>query len=143
MTDKELRKLSRLELLEMLLDVSKENEALKQTIEKKDEELRLCKNIDSLSTATTQINNALEHINSITGNLTKAAPVIASPAHTVENKHIPESGNEPKAITSDGELYCRLIAHYAKDDNSLSLLPDDIQTKVRNRIREILESRNK
>ena len=50
MTDKELRKLSRLELLELLLEATKENQRLKEKIEKMKIENRTAQNIENLST---------------------------------------------------------------------------------------------
>ena len=52
MTDKELRKLSRLELLELLLEASKENRKLKEKINRLIAENQTAKNIENLSVVT-------------------------------------------------------------------------------------------
>ena len=65
MTDKELKKLSRLELLELLLEVSNENEELKQKMEKMASENEVSKSIENLVVATKQVNEILSHANKL------------------------------------------------------------------------------
>ena len=51
MTDKELRKLSRLELLELLLEASNENKKLKEKIVALKADIKTAQNIENLSLA--------------------------------------------------------------------------------------------
>jgi glutathione S-transferase len=64
MTDKELRRLKRTELLEMLLKVSKENEALRQQLDEANKKLEdrqiLLTNAGSIAEAALQINDVFD-----------------------------------------------------------------------------------
>ena len=71
MTDKELRKLSRLELLELLLEASRENEKLKEKIAKMKQESNAAKSIENLSATTKQVSTVLEYANNLTDTLRK------------------------------------------------------------------------
>ncbi len=169
MTDKELRKLSRLELLELLLEVSKENEKLNEKIKKLTEENENAKRIDNLAEATRQINTSLQYVNNLclTLNVTPEADnandliteELKSPEENIpeekneasENEEAtedtsPESKkeNEPEATAdcvSDKDLYCRIMNFYAKNNNVLNTLPNDIKNDIVKRIGEILKKR--
>ena len=64
MTDKELRRLSRSELLEMLLSLTEENEKLKIRLEQAEDQLRdrriLIDKAGSIAEAALQLNNVFE-----------------------------------------------------------------------------------
>ena len=64
MTDKELRRLSRSELLEMLLSLTEENEKLKIKLEQAEDQLRdrriLIDKAGSIAEAALQLNNIFE-----------------------------------------------------------------------------------
>ena len=64
MTDKELRRLSRSELLEMLLSLTEENEKLKIRLEQAEDQLRyrriLIDKAGSIAEAALQLNNIFE-----------------------------------------------------------------------------------
>ena len=64
MTDKELRRLSRSELLEMLLSLTEENEKLKLRLEQAEDQLRdrriLIDKAGSIAEAALQLNNIFE-----------------------------------------------------------------------------------
>ena len=142
MTDKELRKLSRLELLELLLEAGKENEKLKKEIETLKVENRTAESIEQLSTATKQIENALEYANSITDTL-KNSPEGTSPTVILlekdgTKKEVPATPDTP----SDQEIYRQLLNHFLHNDEALNSFPDYIQRNVRTRIKSILEKRS-
>lgn len=64
MTDKELRKLKRVELLEMLIEQSKENEELKRQLQEANEKLQsrdiMIKNSGSIAEAALKLNSVFE-----------------------------------------------------------------------------------
>lgn len=143
MTDKELRKLSRLELLELLLEASKENRKLKKIIENQKLENATAQNIRNLSEATLRVENALKYANSLTNSL-KASPneVLPPIIH-----HIPSGSTEMKdkqakseyEMPSDKDIYLRMLCFLAKNEDKLSVFPTDIEIDVRNRIISILK----
>ncbi len=143
MTDKELRKLSRLELLELLLEASRENEKLKEKIEKMKQENNTARNIENLSTATKQVSNVLEYANNLTDVLRKTTQEVVTANSAAQNeKAKPQRTPEAKqSAISDRNLYWRIMNTYAKNHEALDVLPDDIRNDVRDRIRGILESR--
>lgn len=126
MTDKELRKLSRLELLELLLEASKENKKLKDEIDRLNTENETARNIENLSAITEKVEKALEYANGITDSLL-----------AVRSKKPTASTDSP----SDVEIYRRLLNFFANNNDKLDLLPSDIATDVRTRIKTILEKR--
>lgn len=128
MTDKELRKLSRLELLELLLEASKENEKLKEKIEKLEVDNKTAQSIENLSVATQQVANALKYADSITSAL-KTSSIGSASEGTVKNAQ------------PDREIYKRMLCFFAKNDEKLSVFPDDIENDVRERIKSLLEKR--
>lgn len=132
MTDKELRKLSRLELLELLLEASKENKKLKEKIENLKAENKTAQSIENLSVATRQVENALKYANSITSALKETSGETVS--YSKEG--------QVKKIQPDKEIYKRMICFFAENDEKLSVFPDDIAKDVRERIRSLLEKRN-
>lgn len=132
MTDKELRKLSRLELLELLLEVSNENKKLKERIEALKNENKTAQNIENLSAATGQVEAALKYANSLIDNL-KAS------THS-ESKHSDKREKQlnSEAMTDRG-IYIRMLRFFAENDEKLSVFPSDIENDVRTRIRSILD----
>ena len=80
MTDKELRKLSRLELLELLLEATTENEKLKEKLKKNEIEKEAAKSIENLSVTTRQVNTVLEYANNLTGILRETTREMATKA---------------------------------------------------------------
>lgn len=133
MTDKELRKLSRLELLELLLEASKENEKLKAEIELLKTENKTAYNIENLSEVTRQMENALKYANDLTDNLKGTSAESAS----AEGRARPEQG-----ASSDREIYKRILSFFARNDDKLDVLPSDIANDVRARIRSLLERKS-
>ena len=65
MTDKELKKLSRLELLELLLTVTRENELLKAELENLKQVNTIEKSAEHLNETSKQLETALKKVSSI------------------------------------------------------------------------------
>ena len=152
MTDKELRRLSRLELLEMLLAVSKENQKLKEEIEKLKIEENTAKNIENLSAATRQVERALKYADDITQTLSNSAKESAETDEnankttvvSAEPKAASEEYNAPQLQTadlSDRELYKEILRFFAKNDDKLRVFPAVLENAVRLRINNILKKR--
>ena len=123
MTDKELRKLSRLELLELLLEASKENKKLKEEI-------------DTLSLVTRQVENALKYANNLTDTLKTSS----------QDPTLPDvkSKKQSKAdVLTDSEIYKRMLRFFANNDEKLNVFPSDIENDVRARIKKLLEVKAK
>ena len=135
MTDKELKKLSRLELLELLLDVSKENRKLKENIKKLNADNKIAESIEQLSVITRQVENSLAYANDLTRTLDEASDKSALSNESVKNT------NSQSDKVSDVDIYRRMLRFFAKNDDKLSVFPADIENDVRERIRSILERR--
>ena len=143
MTDKELRKLSRLELLELLLEASKENRKLKEKINRLISENKTAQNIENLSVVTRQVENALMYANSLTDNLRSNA-YEATPLSAAAKIDYPQQTEMPQLKSdepSDKDIYLQMMCFFAKNDDKLKVFPEDIENVVRERIRNILERR--
>ncbi len=116
MTEKELRKLSRLDLLELLLEQTKINEQLRAEIA----EIRLAEgnftSIENLQKLNSQLSSALEYTDSLKKKVQKPK--------TQDGK-------------SDRGLYSRIMYFYLKNDDALASLPADLQEDIRERLRKI------
>ena len=143
MTDKELRKLSRLELLELLLEASRENEKLREKLDKLKQEKNTAKSIENLSAATKQVSTVLEYANNLTDVLRKTTHEVVSANSKTQDERakITKTPEDKQNAVSDRKLYWRIMSFYAKNEEALNLLPADISGDVSSRIREILESR--
>ena len=148
MTDKELRKLSRLELLELLLEASKENRKLKEKINRLIAENQTAKNIENLSVVTHQVESVLKYANSLTNSLKSGSVDIVSSYTTLKADITPKVEEietkieEPEAKTdapNDKEIYLKMMCFFAKNEDKLDVFPDELETVVRERIRNILE----
>lgn len=132
MTDKELRKLSRLELLELLLEASKENKKLKDQIDILKAENATAQNIRNLSEATLQVENALRYANGLVDTL-KAAPEKVAPVNG-ENVSREKAGS-----ISDREIYWHLMSFYYKKPEAMLVLPERLRNDISERIKEVLK----
>ncbi len=143
MTDKELKKLSRLELLELLLEVSRENRKLKDKIKSLKEESKTAQNIENLYVITSQVENALRYANSITDNLKASSGEIAvsDKAPTDDTEKSSEAPTACEAVP-DKDIYKLILSFFAKNEDKLSIFPDDIESIVRGRINSLLERKN-
>ncbi len=139
MTDKELRKLSRLELLELLLEASRKNKKLIEKIKKLTEENQTAKNIENLSAVTNQVEAVLKYANSLTDTL-KAGNVTAT-GTALKIDSIPKSENpESKSQgISDREIYIKMMHFFAMNEDKLDVFPEDIENLIRERLAKILE----
>lgn len=136
MTDKELRKLSRLELLELLLEASKENEKLKEQVETLKAEIITAQNIKNLSEATLQIENALRYAN----NLTDTLKGVSVKNRSDKGKNI----NADKSnVVSDRDIYCRIMGFYSKNPEAIYVFPDKLKNDITERIKEVISKINK
>lgn len=163
MTDKQLKKLSRLEVLELLLEQTKINEQLRFEIDELKKEISAAKSIDTLEELTEQMNNALENL---AGQTRKIEEFFAENKKSDEGKAIqlPEEKEEQVQETEENSeekpeeaeitikeqkrysninLYSRLMYFYYKNDNALNALPEDIQRDVREKLRGILNGEKK
>ncbi len=137
MTDKELRKLSRLELLELLLEVSNENKMLSEKIDKLKAENKTAESIENLSVVTRQVENALKYAESLTDTLKNVSGTSA-----VKNSSANKEDPVKQAVLTDREIYRRILCFFAENDEKLSVFPEELENDVRQRIRSILRSRN-
>lgn len=157
MTDKELKKLSRLEILELLLEQTKENEKLKAEFEKLKADSGAGSEADKLHKLSLQLNSALSYANIITRglktapeeNTAKKEPVVLNSA-TQSYPSKPGAKGEVKKteiknedVISDRKLYWRIMYFYSKNPKLIRELPPDIQRDVIARIRGILNARKK
>ena len=88
MTDKELKKLSRLELLELLLVETRENERLREELEKAKQENSIEKSAVILSETVKQLESALQTVTTISSD--GAKPQKASTVSKKSNKKKPD-----------------------------------------------------
>lgn len=167
MTDKELRKLSRLELLELLLEASKENEMLRAQVEELKIDNKTARTLEVLSVVTRQVENTLKYANSLTDTLKPAAGEATVSEDKAPSDDKAPSGNkaasgdktssadktpygdgqkkssEAPAKTArlpDREIYKRMLCFFANNEDKLSVFPADIENDVKTRIRSILEN---
>lgn len=147
MTDKELRKLSRLELLELLLEVSNENRKLKEKIITLKAESKTAQNIENLSLVVRQVETTLKYANSLTDSLSAAVKgeLKNKPETEVENNsenlRIQEIEVKSDPL-QDRDIYIRMLRFFALNDDKLNVFPADIENDVRTRIKSILERKN-
>lgn len=139
MTDKELKKLSRLELLELLLEASKENQKLKEQIKILKIDNQATHNIENLSVITEQVESALRYANSLTDTLETASGKGRSACGSISTAVKSNEAQLKSDSLSDVEIYKRMLRFFAKNDDKLSVFPKDIENDVRARIKSILE----
>lgn len=132
MTDKELRKLSRLELLELLLEVSNENKKLKEIIITLKAESKTAQNIENLSLVARQVENTLKYANRLTDSL---KTIVNGESKSVS---IQETQANPDLI-QDRDIYILMLRFFIQNDDKLNVFPADIENTVRMRIKSILE----
>lgn len=131
MKEKELRKLSRLEVLELLLEQTKEKEKLSEELE----QLKATQN-NSLQTQTLKelvdrMNEALKNIQSFQTNTNSAQK------HSIP----PEGKNESPTAVSDKNIYCRLLGFYYKNPDALNSLPLNLQKDIDARIKGLINEK--
>lgn len=139
MTEKELKKLSRLELLELLLDESRENKKLRAELEKIKTENSIEKKRENLSVITKQLNTALSSVHTLTRDLQKIREDTASQPQRTENLATDEKKKQEN--TFDRSLYQRLMNFFYRNEIYTALLPKELQDDVKTRLRSILNER--
>lgn len=156
MTEKELKKLTRLEILELLLEQTKINEELKQEIQ----QLNSAQvSIESLERLSAQMNFTLSVMGTLVGDLNKfsedGSDLIKKAEEAValyrkaeadnnshaEEKHDAELSRKHKSGDEDEKLYCRIIHFYTHTENAQHPLPADIMRDVRARLRDIIDEK--
>lgn len=156
MTDKELKKLSRLELLEILLEETKENEKLRAELKTAN---KIIKNATILSELIGKMDNTLDQAQNFTTKLhrmTEGISQVNSPAQrSYFNENQPRqnvfsaSSAEIKSAKasdashniSDKKLYVDILNYYLSNEAALNALPYDIQNDIRTRLRGILDAK--
>lgn len=151
MTYEKLKKLNRLEILELLLEQSKLNEKLKQEID----DLKNKSNVtisseksgimstEKIESLTLQLTSALEYADSLTEKL-KNIPETERPAENKvkENNNVHNVPAEQKNVeVTNKNLYGRIMYFFWQNDDVLSSLPDELQKDIRTKLRGILNDR--
>lgn len=117
MTEKELRKLSRLDILELLLEQTKINEQLRLEIAELQGSDKKFNSIENLQKLNSQLSSALAYTDTLVKKVQK-------PQNTSDKK-------------SDKNIYSRIMYYYLKNDSALAHLPADLQDDIRERLRKI------
>lgn len=130
MTDKELRKLSRLELLELLLDVSQQNRVLEEKVKKLTVENENAKSIENLAVTTRQVNDMLGYAAALTGSVKTDGEVIRARVQPVTIA----TSNPVSKKQTDKSVLARLIDFYEENDSALENLPDELKKEITDRI---------
>ena len=124
MTEKELKKLSRLELLELLLEASKENQELKERNGQLKAQIETVQRIDKLSATVEQMEDALQSVHRLTANL-QSKGCTDAPAAPVDDC--------PEPSLLDKEIYRRLLKFYSENPALATALPLELQYAIRER----------
>ena len=140
MTDKELKKLSRLELLELLLEVSNENTMLKQKMEKMTNEIENSKSIENLAATTKQARDILDYAQKLVENM-KTTSENMDVENVTSNKVVKNVPQHSKSYI-DRNLYLRIMNFYSKNEKALEILPPELRSDIMNRVKEIINKRN-
>lgn len=136
MTDKELRKLSRLELLELLLEAGKENGRLKDEVSRLEIENKTSQNIENLSVMIRQLEDSISKVNGLADALKNvSAGTVAAGGIKADNVKSESDG------ATDAEIYKRLLVFFATNEEKTDMLPTDIAEVVRGRIKSLLDKR--
>lgn len=102
MTDKELKKLSRLELLELLLTESRENERLREELERVKKENTVEKSAQQLNETSKQLDSALQKLSSmLTGSAVIADRIDTNGDVTEKTDNAPAESNENEADAAE------------------------------------------
>lgn len=151
MTDKELKKLSRLELLELLLAESRENEHIKEELEKVKQENTIEKSAHHLNETSDKLESVLQKLSSMItelGEVREKECVVVKQTVSSESIRAKEENNlqtdtviadvsENPDRYVDFNIYKNLIVFFISNPESLDVLPDDLRQTVVNRIEEI------
>ena len=134
MTEKELKKLSRLELLELLLEASTENHELKNRIDKLTADLDTAHHIEQLSTAIDQVEKVLAQVSHLSNTATAAPSAIPQPV---------ASGAEAAGpALLDKTIYEHLLLFYSENAPLLAALPLELQIAIKERAPHVLNKQD-
>ncbi len=148
MTDKELKKLSRLELLEILLEETKENEKLREELGESDAVTRsnavLMNLIDRLNRTLNKADAVAEKLYEVSERAElqpqdNGGKRVVLSQESKPRKQLKEA--DKNIIMTDLKLYLRILNYYLSDDEALKALPSDIQRDIRTRTRGILDAK--
>lgn len=118
MTEKELKKLSRLDILELLLEQTKINEQLKTEIDELRGSDGNFNSIENLQKLNSQLSSALAY----TDTLTKKA----------------QKTTNSQDKKSDKGIYTRIMYFFMKNEDALAHLPTDLQDDIRERLKKVI-----
>ena len=158
MTDRELKKLTRLELLELLLEQTKLNEELQRENAELKKQNSSAYNVQLFEKLTAQMDSALEQVGLLADKFSSLSrdgeTLLENAQHTLENlsecgtarKDEAEEKKEPPVViekysVEDENLYCRIIHFYSQRENAGLPLPADMLSDIRARLRGILNER--
>lgn len=139
MTDKELKKLTRLELLELLLEQSKENERLSSMLEGRDVPVVYATgntaSDEKIDKAVEKIEIAVSAISQIAKDLQMGRPAAAPGGYTYPANSVatPVAYN----AQTDSQLLWRLLQFFYHNEELLLYLPQDISMDIRARLRSV------
>ena len=136
MTNKELKKLSRLELLELLLAETRENEKLREELGKIKQENTIEKSAQHLIKTSEQLETAIRNVRAIANVLNKNVKREAVAVNGTEERAVPEKEETTFDKSVDIEIYKSLIIFFFRNPDALSVLPDDVRNNILNRIDE-------
>lgn len=136
MTDKELKKLSRLELLEMLLRLSQENKQLKEALMQSKSDAATKRTSNHISNTAKQLDVVLENAKRLTGKLGNLADNPPSPKLSTLSitTLFPDKAGQNKDI----DIYKRLMLFFANNPNALYSIDEGLRVDIVNRIKEII-----
>lgn len=138
MDEKKLKKLNRLELLELLFEVSKENEQLKEELR----EVKLLlenssadnKSIDSLLTSVKSLEETVSEIKEYS---VKYADAIESGRLKKIIESVAKTENTFETMTSeDTELLANILEFFGQRTFLTCVMPDDLRASLLKRIEE-------
>lgn len=141
MNEKELKKLKRLEILELLLEQSAINENMKQELQELKNRNNAAELTENLEKMISQMNYAIENVDHIADKLQQMSKKEPG-AESIENKNDRVVSVQQKNDTvTNKNLYGRIMYFFWQNDDVLSSLPDELQKDIRTKLRGILNDR--
>lgn len=136
MNEKKLKKLNRLELLELLFEVSKENEQLK---EENSELKRLLDNNSSDIKSATSLASSVKSLEAAVTEIKEISEKISVPSDSADVREVHVYHSSPDSRTGlmsvdDTELFLNILKLFRQKPFLASVLPDDIRKAVTYRI---------
>lgn len=143
MTDKELRKLSRLELLELLLKESSENKKLHEELDKLKSENSIKKTTERLQETAEQFDSSLQNAETLVSIMQKLVSGESAELPVIDRCVVLEDADneknpKKKKISQDADIYRRLMQFFFHNADVLSYLPDDLREDITARLTGIL-----